>query len=117
MSFKNYGLEEVRRLNNDYLYVYLMSMGIGYDKKIYIIDHNGNIVNDLSNYVTNLGTELSYLDDNTIVYKINKLFDGPILTCECFEENNMTLREYFVYYHFDNCEDLLTAWNNGDFNY
>ena len=101
---------------------------------------------DLSDYVTNLGTEFSYLDDNIIVYKTNKLFDGPILACEYFEENNlsydmntfrstkfkylgsgklkmidddfMTLRDYFdYYYHFDSCEDLLTAWNNGDFNY
>lgn len=147
LSFTEYYVDEIRRLDDNYLYVSLFDAGIGYNNETYIINTDGDIVNKVSNYVSKYGKENIYFENNnSIVYSTNVLIDGPILGCQYFKENNFdygmdvykvvkfkytgkgrlsitstdtyTLREYLKEATgYDNCDDLLKAWDKGDFRY
>ena len=88
LSFKGFYIDEVRMLYDGYLYVSLYDTSIGYDNKVYIIDSDGDIVNDVNNFITDLMIDSSRYDNGIISYYTDAI-DSPANVCYNLDYNRM----------------------------
>lgn len=88
LSFKGFYVDEIRMLYDGYLYVSLYDTGIGYDNKIYIIDSDGDIVNDVNNFITDLMIDSSKYDNGIISYYTDAI-DSVENACSNLDYNKL----------------------------
>lgn len=144
LAFDEYYIDEIRLLDDGYLYVSLYDVGIGFDNNVYIINPSGDIVNDANNFIASFMIDSSKYEDGIITYYTDRL-DSPITACLNLKDNGLelnsivfksvdlkyigngklnvinreesTLSEYLEYYDFGNCDDLIKSWEKGNFKF
>lgn len=139
LSFEYFYVDEIRLLNDNYLYVSLYDTGIGYDNNVYIIDSEGDIVNDIKNFISDSMIEYSSFKNGVISF-YGDLIDSVANACNglnynglkpdsivfksidlkyigkgCLEVINyeeMTFSDYLKSFGYSSCDELFYAKKN-----
>lgn len=78
----NYSVNEIKLLDQDYVFLNYLSNDIGYNSKALIVDKNGDVITDFDDYIVDDTIKNSFsLSDGIITYTVNHILDGIILSC------------------------------------